>query len=172
MLQWNYPCKEDWTEELKNNLEELNINLTLDEIKMKSENSFKKLVKIKTREYALEYLLKIKMKHTKMDGLHYNELKMQKYFKDKNKSVAEATNLYRYRTRAAKYKNNMKNSYLSPCCPFCFVQLDSQQHSLQCEKVLSKIKIEGKYEDIFKEDIPSDITKTLMRMKKLREDVI
>ena len=66
----------------------------------------------------------------------------------------------------------MKSSYLSTCCPFCFVHLDSQQHSLQCVEVKSKITIEDKYEEILKEDMPSDTSKTILRISKFREDII
>ena len=41
-----------------------------------------------------------------------------------------------------------------------------------CPEVKTKIKIEGNYDDIFEEDIPSDISKTLLRISKLREEVI
>ena len=42
--QWDYPVKDDWTIEVKKNLEELNITLALEEIKRKSANNFKRLV--------------------------------------------------------------------------------------------------------------------------------
>ena len=170
--QWKYPVKDDWTEEAKANLEELSIDLTLEQLKLKSVNSFKRMVKTKTKEYTLNYLLEMKEKHSKMDNLSYSNLKLQKYLKESDKSVAEIQNLYRYRTRVAKYKENMKNSYsnTSQACPLCLVHPDTQQHSVQCIEVKSKVLVEGSYRDIFQEDIPSDISKTLLRITKLRED--
>ena len=47
----------------------------------------------------------------------------------------------------------------------------TQKHSLECDEVKSKTVIEGKYEDIFDEDIPSGISKTLLRIGKLREEL-
>ena len=171
--QWKYPVKDDWTEEAKTNLEELGIDLTLEQLKLKSINSFKRMVKTKTKEYTLNYLLDLKEKHSKMDDLSYSNLKLQNYLKDSDKSVAEIQNLYRYRTRVAKYKENMKNSYTntSKACPLCLLQPDTQQHSVQCTEVKSKVLVEGTYKDIFKEDIPCDISKTLLRITKLREDL-
>ena len=61
--QLKYPVRDDWTITVKQDLEDLRINLSLEEIKGKSEWSFKKLVKMKTKEYALDYLLKLKGKH-------------------------------------------------------------------------------------------------------------
>ena len=74
LSQWKYPVKDDWTEEVKSNLEELEINLNLEEIGKKSKNSFKRLVKIKTKGYALNQLLETKEKHKKMENLQYTEL--------------------------------------------------------------------------------------------------
>ena len=171
--QWRYPVKGDWTEEVKQNMIEMDINLSLEEIKKKSSNSFKRIVKVKTKEFTLNYLLGIKERHSKMDDLHYGELTLQNYLKDQDIPVVEARNLYRYRTRCAKYKENMKNSYIttSTACPLCLVQPDTQKHSLQCPAVKNEITIEGRYEDIFEKDIPTDISKTLLRINTLREDL-
>ena len=173
IAQRKFPVKDDWTEEAKANLEELDLDCTLEELKLKSQNSFKRMVKTKVKEYTLNYLLEVKEKHSKMDNLYYNNLKLQNYLKDGDKSVEEQQNLYRYRTRVAKYKENMKNSYTntSQACPLCLVQPDTQQHSVQCSEVKSKVLVEGTYQDIFMEDIPSDISKTLLRITKLREDL-
>ena len=171
ITQWKYPVKDDWTEQAKINMKELDINLNLEEIKTKSANSFKRLVKIK--EYTLEYLLELKERHSKMEKLDYTELKLQKYLKNDEIPTEEAKNLFRFRTRSALFKENMKNSFLqSVACPLCSVQPDNQTHSVQCTVVLSKTKVEGNYEDIFKEDIPPVISKTLLRISKLREGIL
>ena len=81
LSQWKYPVRDDWTLEAKENLKELDINLTLEEIKKKSKNSFKRLVKTKAKEYTLNYLLDLKEKHSKMEKLQYTELKLQTYLK-------------------------------------------------------------------------------------------
>ena len=146
--------------------------MTLDEMKLKSNNSFKRIVKIKTKEYTLDYLLELKESHSKMDNLNYPKLKLQSYLKDSKITVEEAKNLYRYRTRVAKYNKNMKSSFtnVSKACPLCLVQPDTQVHSVSCPEVKSKVLVKGTYEDIFYEDIPSDISKTLLRINKLREN--
>ena len=141
-------------------------------MKSKSINSFKRLVKIKTKENALEYLLNLKAQHTKMDNLAYTELKLQKYLKSEEIPVHEAKNLFRFRTRGATFKENYGDRYQSKGCPLCAVHLDTQAHSLQCEEVKEKISIEGRYSDIFREKIPKDISKTLYKISKLREDFI
>ena len=92
--QWKYPVKDDWTTTVQKDLKDLDIGLDLDEIKQKSDFSFKRLVKMKTKEYALDFLMKIKEKHSKMEKLDYVELKLQNYLKDDKIPVKEAINLY------------------------------------------------------------------------------
>ena len=66
--QWDNPVKDDWTLEVKKNLEELNIHLSLEEIQEKSANSFKSLIKTKAKEFALDYLLNLSERHEKMEN--------------------------------------------------------------------------------------------------------
>ena len=130
------------------------------------------MVKRKAKEFTLNYFLELKEEHTKMEKLTYNDLKIQNYLMSEEIPTEEAKNLFRFRTRSAFFKENMKTSFQSTPCPFCLVQPDNQTHSMVCPEVKTKIKIEGNYDDIFEEDIPSDISKTLLRISKLREDVI
>ena len=108
-----------------------------------------------------------------MDNLDYIELKPHNYLKDDKIPVQEAKNIYRFRTRVAKFKENQKNSYdVSFACPLCQVQPDTQAHSVQCPVARTKVEVKGTYSDIYMEDIPNDISKTLMEISKLREDLI
>ena len=99
-----------------------------------------------------------------MDDLSYSEVKLQNYLKNPKIPVAEAKNLFGFRTRSAKYKENMKNEYQSITCPFCLIHPDTQMHSLICTEVKSKISVKGKYQDIFKETISQEISETLMNI--------
>ena len=126
---------------------------------------------IKSKEFALEELLKLKSKHSKMENLDYTELKLQNYLCNDKITVQEAKNLFKYRTRAAKFQANMKNNPgLSLACPFCKVQPDTQLHSVQCNVVQSKVNVKGNYRDIFLDNIPVEIARTLMEITKLREN--
>ena len=51
------PVKQDWTEQVKEDLFELKIGLRFDEIKPKSKKSFIKYVKIKALEFEFESLM-------------------------------------------------------------------------------------------------------------------
>ena len=172
MCQWNYPVKNDWTTQVRSDLEDLNFNVDLTDLKSKSKTTFKKIVKLKIKEFSLDYLNNLKEKHSKMENLTYSKLKLQNYLKQKEIPVQSAKNLFRWRTRVANFKNNYKSSYLSLACPLCFVHTDTQQHSLQCTSISNTITVRGDYEDIFMEEIPPDIADTLLKITTIRKDVL
>ena len=169
--QWDYPVKGDWVLEVREDMLEFGLSMSLEEIQKISKSKFKQLVKIKATEFALENLLDEKEKHSKMKDLIYSELKMQSYLCDSSLTVEEAQNLFRFRTRTAKFKENMKNKYEngSLTCPACGLQPDSQSHSFQCEVMKQHIKVKGQYSDIFKKKVPSDVAKSLLEVSKIRE---
>ena len=168
--QWKYPVKDDWSLQVQQDLKDLNIVLNLEDIKKKSSFTFKKQVKIKSKEFALEQILKLKSKPSKMENLEYSELKLQNYLSNDLITVQEAKNFFKFRTRVAKFQANMKNNPgLSLACPFCKVIPDTQQHSVQCSVVKSKVDVKGNYKDIFLDNIPVEIARTLMEITKLRE---
>ena len=55
--------------------------------------------------------------------------------------VVEARNLYRYRTRVAKYKDKFKNSYESIACPMCLVQPDTQCPEVKTRQMWKAITV-------------------------------
>ena len=65
----------------------------------------------------------------------------------------------------------MKNSSNIPiACPLCHVHPDTQENSVQqCSVVKEKVNVKGSYKDIFLEDVPVDIVRTLMKIMELRE---
>ena len=125
------------------------------------------MVKVKTKDYALKYLLELKEKHSKMDSLQYDELKIQNYLKDTNIPVKEAQIVFRYRTRMAKFKENYNGNE----CPFCLVHSDTQAHYVQCSVVKENIEVSGDYKEIFTDEISREISKTLFRVTQFRENM-
>ena len=170
--QYKYPVKDDWTLQVVEDLKDFGIPESFKFMRSKSEMSFKRMLKIKTKEFALNHLLNLKSGHSKMDNLCYIDLKMQNYLKSSEIPVNEAQNLFKYRVRVAHFKENFGDKYENKACPLCSVNLDTQVHSVQCEKVKEKVTIDGKYNDIFKEKIPRNISKTLFKISKLREDLL
>ena len=92
---------------------------------------------------------------------------------ENNKISVESTiTLVRWRTRMARFKENYKVTYLNSACPHCLVQPDTQKHALECTEVSKYVTIEGRYEDIFLEDIPEGIIRTIQRITNFREDIV
>ena len=94
------------------------------------------------------------------------------YLKSPGIPVYEAKNLFRFRNRTANFKENFGDKYPNKACPLCTVHMDTQTHAVQCDQIKQTISVEGSYSNIFKEKIPSDISKTLYKITKLREDLI
>ena len=124
------------------------------------------------KEYSLQYLNNQKENHSKMKNLNYPQLKLQNYLKQRDISVQSAKNLFKWRTRVAKFKNNYKHSYLSLACPLCLTHSDTQEHSLECSSVTDSVNVRGDYQDIFMEDIPVDIADTLLKIANIRRDIL
>ena len=92
-------------------------------LKSKSREAFKKLVKEKAREYALEQLTQKQMLHTKMSAHYYAELKPQKYLTLKNANINHIRNIFRFRTRMANFGDNFRQKTIKLCAPCATITL-------------------------------------------------
>ena len=131
--------------------------MTLSEIKQKSVNQFKKEVKLKIKQAALQYLLNISKKHDKMNNLKYDTLSMQEYFNTTNFNKTESQLLYKYRTRMSNFAANFPNGRDSLMCPICLDEatIDSESHNFKCDKMIILLPeiINKNSTDIYSKDI-------------------
>ena len=104
--QWYSPSKGDWTEQIKEDLDDFKIPCSFDFISSKSDEAFKALVKKCAKIYTIELLQKQKIKHSKMDNLSYSDLKIQNYFLSDEISTSEKKMLFRIRTRMEQFGEN------------------------------------------------------------------
>ena len=88
--QLKFPVRDDWTEQVKQDLQDFNIKEDFQWIKSMSKASFSKLVKRCGKEYALTELNKKKSTHSKLCNIEYDDLKLQAYLKCDNISVRQA----------------------------------------------------------------------------------
>ena len=171
--QWKYPArKNEWTEKVKEDLEELDIEINLEKIKSKSKDTFKNLVKKKVSEKALDVLLEMKERHSKMKNLNYTSLEMQQYLKEKRISKSQAQIIFRFRTRMEKFSENFKGGKPTNPCPVCTSSKDTQSHSFSCLPIQDNMDISGSFDDVYKQPISDDLAKTLENIVKFREDYI
>ena len=79
--QCDIPVKSDWITTVKEDLKELNINLSFHQIRVQTKDEFKATVKQIVRERALEYLQNLQKDHSKSKPLHYAKLTLHEYLK-------------------------------------------------------------------------------------------
>ena len=95
--QWRFPTNnKDWTEQVKQDLIDLDISSDLSYIKSKSKFSFTNMVKRKAKKYALMQQMEQKSRHSKMDNLYYCEPQMQQYLKSNKFTTIQARTIFSF----------------------------------------------------------------------------
>ena len=148
-VQWKYPTRGDWVEDVRQDLIDFGINESLDVIKSKSEYSFKNLVKKKAYEYAFYSFLEKKESHSKLDKLFYTKLDTQPYLKDGDLSKEQAQLVFSYRVRMADYSDNYQSYSGHTPCALCLAHLDCQAMSFGCPTIKENVTVQGKYKRLF-----------------------
>ena len=68
----------------------------------------------------------------------------------------------------AEFGENYRGGRSQVMCPLCHLHLDNQELSYQCSEIRSEIKIIGKIEDIYKDEISLDTAETIEKISELR----
>ena len=129
ICQWYHPVRGDWKETVKEDLKDFDIPCDFQFFKSKSKESYKRLVKIKAKEYALKILVKNQLKHSKMKNNHYSEMKPQKYLILKNINIDQIRNVFKFITRMAPFGENFREGNELSTCLLCSKHLDVQAMS-------------------------------------------
>ena len=162
------PIKNDWVLSIYDDLSQLNIEKSLEDIKVMKKEAFKNFIKEKIKKTALEYLTNIKGKHSKMDNLNYEKLDLQTYLKS-NFFKTEVQQLFKFRTRMANVKTNFKNGNEDDICPFQSCdKIDDQEHLLSCVAIHGTTPSKEKYSDIFS-NIPNNARKAIQELMSSME---
>ena len=172
MTQWHNETNGDWTQQIKIDLEDLEIPCDFEFIKSKSRSSFKSLVKAKSKEYALKILTKKQEKHSKMGDLYYQELKLQNYFKIEGIHAEQALKLFKWRVKMAPFGENFRGNEDFKVCPLCHSHLDSQKLSFQCKTMNNAMEINCQLNSIYCNDIKITTAETITKMEKVREKLL
>ena len=170
LTQWYNPTRGDWTEQVKEDLEDFKIPCDFKFIKSKSKESFKRLVKTKAKEYALSKLQRKQASHSKMDNVSYSELKLQKYFQNENLKAKEMRTIFRYRTRMEVYGENFRAGKAFTICPLCKLHIDSQELCFQCPVIKKELQLVGDISHIYKENIDPNLARDITRISDYRRE--
>ena len=79
--QWSDKLPGDWAGKVEEDLRQMGLKLTLQQIKSMSKHKFKELIKSKIENLALKYLLKEKNKQSKCCSIKFDKLQIQDYLK-------------------------------------------------------------------------------------------
>ena len=167
LTQWKYPCKGDWTEKVKLDLEEFDIPLDIKFIRSISVYSFKNLVKKKAKEVAFSKFIGQKTLHSKLSNIHYSCLKLQDYFCSNKFSVSEARMIFSFRVRMAPFKQNFKN-LKETLCPLCSLHNDDQNLIFKCPVIVQQANPDGIVDNIYSGMITKDLVKQLAKAIQIR----
>ena len=164
---------------------DINLNLTNTEIENLSKNKFKKIVKSKTKEAALKYIIQLKgTKDTgKMSLIKYNHLNTMKYFSSPMFNQDESSLLMRLRTRCVNgIRNDFGGMFPEKECPVSAEckTVDNLQHLLECPAlqdgldthIVASHKVT--FEDIYSDHIlkQKEVTTLFQLLLETRERIL
>ena len=110
----------------------------MDEISSMKKSKFRKLVYSQLREVARDYLISLKLSHSKLDNMK-NDFKMQEYLCSENLSTQQKQILFMLQTRMIEVKANFSEKFNNVLtCHFC-TEEESQPHLLLCSEITEGI---------------------------------
>ena len=184
--QLKNPQKGDWILQVKQDIEDVDLKMTLSEIKLMSEYSFHNRVRKAINKSAFNWLIAEKNKPRsnstpKGSILNYEKFKIQDYFLPNTMTIKQCNLLFSLRSRMVPVRCNFKHSHNNLACPICQdqSQLDTQIHLLTCKALLKDENIIMKdkifYSDIFSSDVKkqSEVTRCfdfLLRKRRNMEN--
>ena len=153
-IQKSCRVKNDWVVQIEKDKNEIGLSLSDEDVATMSKWRFKKLLRQKIRDAALQHLNNQALAHSKSIALVKTELKCEDYITDTRFSVSEVQLLFRLRTRTFPVKENLKNKYRDDLsCEFCRIGYSTQQHQLECPVIKKFVpelaEQQCNYSDIF-----------------------
>ena len=149
-LQLENPKRGDWASTAKKNLQDLNINLSNEEIRNMSKSTYIKLIRNKCRESAFRYLTNKRGKKGK--DIEYRSLKMSEYLlPNKELSVEQQRNIFEIRNNMTNIKSNFcseKDNIAKCICG----EIETVTHIYYCEQ-LNRKEPDVKYQNINGENL-------------------
>ena len=151
MLQFETPTKGDWASSCIQDLKDLKIDLTLEEIRTISKYTYRELIKKSIQRKAFEYL--IAKRRSKGQEITYKELKMAEYLTPgcEKLTIIDQRNIFAIRNRMVDIQANFsKDQKLEQCA--CGA-LENMKHIYTCHIWNKEHNKDIEYEEIFSENI-------------------
>ena len=148
------PVLGDWCLTVEEDLKELDLNLSQEELASLSKLSLQKLLRKQVDRKALDYLNNLKKRKT--SHIPHNELKLQPYLRPGRETNEQKKFLFQLRTRMLDLKANYQGSHSNLDCELCQKHTDDQESLLSCEKLAESTHLVlslPKYSDLFTNDV-------------------
>ena len=129
-LQLEMPSRGDWASTCKKDLNYLQIGLSLEEIRNISKRKYSTILKDKTREFALKYLLE--KRGSKGKEIQFSNLEMADYLLPFNNclTIDEKCELFAVKNRMIDIPNNFSSKSEHKCeCG----EIETMSHIYKCE---------------------------------------
>ena len=169
ITQWHTPSRGDWTLQVQKDLSDFNIPCSFDYIQSKSKEAFKRIVKVKAKEIALNLLKNKQHQHSKLKNLNYKELKIQKYLMSEEVKTSQKKTNFKFRTHMENFGENYRGGNGPAICPLCKSHLDNQELSYHCEELKEKIEIKGTLKEIYQDNIKPETIETILKISEFRK---
>ena len=161
LAQMDSPKDGDWWLTVLDDISELQLDISLDDIKRMSKECFKKKVKHAASAKAFTWLNEKKQNLKKIKNVCNEKFEMNQYFSSSILSTDQKKILFQLRSKMLPLKSNYHNMYKDDFCPLCVTIrqeyfTDNQEHLLNCKVVnetAEVTEIEVDYNDIFSENI-------------------
>ena len=170
------PSKNDFVQTCLKYLKTLDIDLTFEQISKMSKQSFKTVLKQKTKISALKYLNKEKATQSKILNIDHQKLVMQEYLLDSDRNLKVPKLIFKARSKTLDIKTQKRWKYEDLLCSGCMVNEESGDEILFCKMFGENSDIIS-YSWFYSESAQKqvDAAKLMMvkleRRKRIREEV-
>ena len=156
----------DWVSTVRQDLDDLEMNLSFEEIKANTKENFKRTVKKHVNEKAFDFLKNLQQTHSKAKPLQYERFVLQDYLSAESElTTKEKSFTFAARTRMIDLRSNFKIGKKELNCRLCDKHEESQQMLLQCSALNTEPDITTNYSDLYSED-KAKVTEIAMIIKK------
>ena len=159
-------------------LNQLDIQLSFEELAKMSKLSIKKLVKQQTTKAAFKYLTDIQIKQSKISHIKYDDLQIQEYLLDGNRNTDVSKFIYKARSMTLNIKTQKSWKYSDKICVGCGVNSETGDEILSCTGLIDnkndKITQSLYYDMLFsgKTSEMTEVAKTLINKLKVRDKIL
>ena len=126
------PSNNDFVKTCLKYLNQLDIQLSFEELAKMSKLSIKKLVKQQTTKAAFKYLTDIQIKQSKISHIKYDDLQIQEYLLDGNRNTDVSKFIYKARSMTLNIKTQKSWKYSDKICVGCGVNSETGDEILSC----------------------------------------